>query len=82
MEYYFEKVYNDDMIKSLQDKISSPRFSIKKEQGIKEIVRFVTKKVHDKNERYDINELEALEKEIPLLRYIAEEIIIKTSELM
>lgn len=82
MEYYFEKVYNDDMIKSLQDKISSPRFSIKKEQGFKEIVRFVTKKVHDKNERYDINELEALEKEIPLLRYIAEEIIIKTSELM
>lgn len=68
MEYYFEKVYNDDMIKSLQDKISSPRFSIKKEQDIKEIVRFVTKKVHDKNERYDINELEALE--LVLRKYI------------
>lgn len=68
MEYYFEKVYNDDMIKSLQDKISSPRFSIKREQDIKEIVRFVTKKVHDKNERYDINELEALE--LVLRKYI------------
>lgn len=68
MEYYFEKVYNDDMIKNLQDKISSPRFSIKREQDIKEIVRFVTKKVHDKNERYDINELEALE--LVLRKYI------------
>lgn len=68
MEYYFEKVYNDDMIKSLQDKISSPRFSIKREQDIKEIVRFVTKKVHDKNERYDINELEALE--LVLKKYV------------
>lgn len=68
MEYYFEKVYNDDMIRSLQDKISSPRFSIKREQDIKEIVRFVTKKVHDKNERYDINELEALE--LVLKKYI------------
>lgn len=68
MEYYFEKVYNDDMIKSLQDKISSPRFSIKREQDIKEVIRFVTKKVHDKNERYDINELEALE--LVLRKYI------------
>lgn len=68
MEYYFEKVYNDDMIKSLQDKISSPRFSIKREQDIKEIVKYVTKKVHDKNERYDINELEALE--LVLKKYI------------
>lgn len=68
MEYYFEKVYNDDMIKNLQDKISSPRFSIKREQDIKEIVRFVTKKVHDKNDRYDINELEALE--LVLKKYI------------
>lgn len=68
MEYYFEKVYNDDMIKNLQDKISSPRFSIKREQDIKEIVKFVTKKVHDKNDRYDINELEALE--LVLKKYI------------
>ena len=35
MEYFFEKVYNDDLIKSLQDKISSPRFSLKREQDIK-----------------------------------------------
>ena len=68
MEYFFEKVYNDDMIKNLQDKISSPRFSIKREQDIKDIVRFVTKKVHDKNDRYDINELEALE--LVLKKYI------------
>lgn len=31
-------------------------------------MRFVTKKVHDKNERYDINELEALE--LVLRKYI------------
>lgn len=68
IEYYFEKVYNDDMIKSLQDKISSPRFSVKREQDIKEIIKFINKKVHDKNERYDINELEALE--LVLKKYI------------
>lgn len=68
MEFFFEKVYNDDMIKSLQDKISSPRFSVKREQDIKEVIKFVTKKVHDKNERYDINELEALE--LVLKKYI------------
>lgn len=68
MEYFFEKVYNDDMIKSLQDKISSPRFSIKREKDIQDVIKFVTKKVHDKNERYDINELEALE--LVLKKYI------------
>ena len=68
MEYFFEKVYNDDMIRSLQDKISSPRFSIKREQDIKDVIKFITKKVHDKNERYDINELEALE--LVLKKYI------------
>jgi len=68
MEYFFEKVYNDDMIKSLQDQISSPRFSVKREHDIKEIIKFVTKKVRDKNERYDINELEALE--LVLKKYV------------
>lgn len=68
IEYFFEKVYNDDMIKNLQDRISSPRFSVKREQDIKEIVKYVNKKVHDKNENYDINELEALE--LVLKKYI------------
>lgn len=68
IEYFFEKVYNDDMIKNLQDKISSPRFSIKREQDIKEIIKYVNKKVRDKNELYDINELEALE--LVLKKYI------------
>jgi hypothetical protein len=68
MEYFFEKVYNDEMIKNLQDKISSPRFSVKREKDIKEIVKYVNKKVRDKNEHYDINEQEALE--LVLRKYI------------
>lgn len=68
MEYFFEKVYNDDLIKNLQDRISSPRFSVKREKDIKEIVKFVNKKVRDKNEHYDINEQEALE--LVLRKYI------------
>ena len=68
MEYFFEKVYNDDLIKNLQDRISSPRFSVKREKDIKEVVKYVNKKVRDKNEHYDINEQEALE--LVLKKYI------------
>jgi len=44
MEYYFEKVYNDDMIKSLQDKISSPRFSIKKNRVLRKLLDLLQRK--------------------------------------
>lgn len=76
MEYFFEKVYNDEMIKNLQDKISSPRFSVKRENDIKEIVKFVNKKVRDRNERYDINEQEALE--LVLRKYIKVQELVNT----
>lgn len=61
MEYFFEKVYNDDLLHTLQDKLSNPHFSLKRENDLKDIVKLITKKVKDRNDRYDINELEALE---------------------
>jgi hypothetical protein len=61
LEHFFEKIYHDDLVESLQDKITRPDFSHKKEKDINELIKLISKKLKVKNDTYDINEQEALE---------------------
>lgn len=68
MEYFFNKVYSEDLIRNIQTMISHPGFSIKNEYDILKLVRFITKKIKNRDEAYVINELEALQ--LVLKKYV------------
>lgn len=61
LEHFFEKIYHDDLVESLQSKITRPDFSHKREKDINELIKLISKKLKFKNDTYDINEQEALE---------------------
>ena len=61
LEYFFEKVYNDDVVNTIREKLTEPDFSYKRQKDIKILVRVIQKKFKYKNEEFSINELEALQ---------------------
>lgn len=60
LEYFFEKVYNDEIINSIKFELTKPDFSYKRNKDISHLVNIIQKKLKYKNEEYQINELEAL----------------------
>ncbi|QAA31229.1 hypothetical protein [Clostridium manihotivorum] len=68
MEHFFEKIYNDELIRLVQYEISSPSFSIKRETDIKKVIKIINKKLQSRKEEFSVNEKEALE--LVLLKYI------------
>lgn len=79
MEHFFEKIYNDDLIKQVEKEITHPAFSSKKEADIKKLIKLISKKIRDRGENYTFNEQEALT--LTLLKYInLEQLCIKIKE--
>lgn len=68
MEHFFEKIYNEELIRLVQYEISNPNFSIKRENDIKKVIKVINKKLQSHREEFSVNEKEALE--LVLLRYI------------
>lgn len=68
MEHFFEKIYNEELIRLVQYEISNPNFSIKRESDIKKVIKVIKKKLQSHREEFSVNEKEALE--LVLLRYI------------
>lgn len=68
MEHFFEKIYNEELVKVVQDTVSSPSFSIKRENDIKKVIKVINNKLRARHEEYSINEREALE--LTLFKYI------------
>ncbi|MBP1890716.1 hypothetical protein J2Z53_002328 [Clostridium moniliforme] len=68
MEHFFEKIYNEELVKLVQYEISNPNFSIKRESDIKKVIKVINKKLQSHREEFSVNEKEALE--LVLLRYI------------
>lgn len=60
MEHFFEKIYNEEIVKIIGREITSPQFSAKRDKDINKLIKLISKKVKDKGESYSFNEQEAL----------------------
>lgn len=68
MEYFFEEVYNEDILNTIQSELTKATFSYKKKSDIKSLIGIMTKKLKYRNEEFQINEEEALI--LTLKRYV------------
>jgi len=78
LEHFFEKIYNDEMIKSIKMELTKPSFSYKRNKDVSELIKVVQDKLKYKNEEFQINEPEALrlvlDKFIPDFKEVKDEI--------
>ncbi len=61
MEYFYDDVYSDDLVKSIKDILLHPGFSAKKPKEIAKIIDTVQRKTRANKDAFQGNELEALE---------------------
>lgn len=61
MEYFYEDVYNEDILNNIQHIIQHPGFSAKRKKDIVKIVDLVKRKTRQSKEQFQGSELEALE---------------------
>ena len=61
MEHFYDDVYSEDILNSVQLLIQNPGFSCKRKKDILKIVDVVSKKIKQNKEEFQGNELEALE---------------------
>jgi len=60
LEHFFEKIYNDDLVRTIYDKLTAPSFSYKRSKDLVSLVNVIQDKLKYKNEEFQINEPEAL----------------------
>lgn len=60
LEHFFEKIYNDELIKSIKGELTKPSFSYKRTKDVSELIKVIQDKLKYKNEEFQINEPEAL----------------------
>lgn len=60
LEHFFEKIYNEDLLQSVKNKLTTPSFSYKRNQDLNSLVKTIQDKLRYKNEEFQINEPEAL----------------------
>ncbi|MFA5557703.1 MAG: hypothetical protein WCY06_10355 [Flavobacteriaceae bacterium] len=86
IEHFFEKIYNEELLKTVQDTLTAPSFSYKRSKDLNALVKIVQDKLRYKNEEFQINEPEALrlvlDKFIPDFDEIKSEIGTYDSELL
>lgn len=61
IENFFEKIYNEDVIKSIKNELTKPSFSYKRNKDVFALIKVVQDKLRYKNEEFQINEPEALQ---------------------
>lgn len=71
-EHFFDKVYTDDLIKGIQEKITLPDFSTKRRKDILELIKYINKRLRIRGEENIINEQEALKLTLKLFLSIDE----------
>lgn len=86
LEHFFEKIYNDELIKSIKGELTKPSFSYKRNKDVSELIKIIQDKLKYKNDEFQINEPEALrlvlERFIPDLYEIKDEIDSYDSDLL
>ena len=60
LEHFFDGVYNEELISSIQKEISKGTFSYKREKDIKKLIEVIKQKLKYKNEEFLLQEDEAL----------------------
>ena len=69
LEYFFNKVYYEDLVQLIRNDITSPRFSAKQDSDINKLIKNIKKKIRTDSESNDIrNEKEALK--LVLKKYV------------
>jgi len=68
IEYFFERIYNEEMVNIVEREITSPHFSPKRDNDIKKLIKLISKKIKERGDSYSFNEQEALM--LTLYRYI------------
>lgn len=60
IEHFLEKIYNEELISLLQNELSHPEFSLKRENDVRKIIKIINKKLRIRKEELVINEEEAV----------------------
>lgn len=60
LEHFFEKIYNDELIKSIRTELTKPSFSYKRNKDVSGLIKVIQDKLKYKNDEFQINEPEAL----------------------
>lgn len=68
VEHWFERVYQDDLVEQVQTSITSPAFSYKRKDDIRQLIKKVSKAVQLRDDRLVIDEQTALR--LTLERYV------------
>lgn len=78
LEHFFERIYNDELIKSIKTELTKPSFSYKRNKDVSELIKVIQDKLKYKNEEFQINEPEALrlvlDRFVPELKEIKDQI--------
>jgi len=61
LEYFFEKIYNDDILNSIRNELTKPSFSYKRNKDLSGLISLIQNRLKYKNEEFQLNEPEALE---------------------
>jgi len=75
IEYFYEKVFNEDLIYSVRDKITLPDFSYKNDRDLQDLINNIKNKVKLKEGREIFSDITALK--LTLMKYIPDLDIIK-----
>jgi hypothetical protein len=67
-EYWFERIYEEDLVDQVQASITSPSFSFRRKRDIAELIKQVSKAVQVRNDELAINEQVALR--LTLQKYV------------
>jgi len=70
LEYFFEKIYEEELIKKIRNKITSPDFSYKNESALKDLIKIVKSKMLTRGGTITYNEKDALH--LTLKKYIVD----------
>lgn len=69
MEHFFQKVYYEDLVNTIREELTSPRFSAKKDSEINKLIKTIKKKIRIDNENNSVkSESEALY--LTLINYV------------
>lgn len=60
LEYFFEIVFNDDLVNSVRDSITNPAFSYKRKSDISKLINSIKRSLQIRSETITFSEVEAL----------------------
>lgn len=68
LEHFYETVFNEELINSIQEQLTEPAFSYKRKKDIKKLVTSIKKQLRIKNDNIAFSEIEALK--LTLTRFV------------